>query len=195
MAKLLAVYVHEHFFVQCRIDSNICLKMSRHVYKMFKLLHFWLLYLMNYLNHSIWAKMLINVVLMRTWNWNISATASVLWCVRLESCACTCLLATRGSEGTEAPAGLFSTKLSPWRHQSHYTQQPSTDRLHSAAVLEIEFFLSPTGTNHIAFTLFIPLFCHTHVCRLTETHTGSCSFTLMWMLGLVSAHIHTLQGL
>lgn len=57
--------------------------------------------------------------------------------------------------------GCFSTELSPLRQQSHYTQQPGTDWLHSAAVLEIEFFLSPTGTNHIAFTLFIPLFCHT----------------------------------
>lgn len=119
--------------------------------------------------------------------------ASVCAVVRL----CTCLWASSGSERSEAPAGLFSTEFSPWRHQSHYTQQPSTDWLHSAAVLEIEFFLLPTGSNHIAFTLFIPLFYHIHVCTLTLTHrhTDSYCLTLMWMFQHVSTHFHTFKGL
>lgn len=96
---------------------------------------------------------------------------------------CTCLWGSRGCEGSEAPAGLFSTEFCPRRHQSHYTQQPSTDWLHSAAVLEIEFFLSPTGTNHIAFTLFIPLFCHTR----RHADTQACRQLL---LRLPLTHIH-----
>lgn len=96
--------------------------------------------------------------------WHTSTTTSVV-CASLCVQVCAYVHVSKnleGSKGSEAPAGLFSTELSPQRQQSHYTQQPSTDWLHSAAVLEIEFFLSPTGTNHIAFTLFILLFCHTH---------------------------------
>lgn len=112
--------------------------------------------------------------------WHSSSTTSLV-CVCVFVCACVCLCTcfqeSRGSKGSEAPAGLFSTELSPQRQQSHYTQQPSTDWLHSAAVLEIEFFLSPTGTNHITFTLFILLFCHTLARMLTHWHIDSHSFT------------------
>lgn len=138
--------------------------------------------LINFTGQLIWRYLTSPWLRASQWErlffWNARTTdCGVCVCVCLCVCSCACLWASRGSECSEAPTGLFSTEFSPWRHQSHYTQQPSTDWLHSAAVLEIEFFLSPTGTNHITFTLFIPLFCHRRLRAHTHRHADSYSFT------------------
>lgn len=86
--------------------------------------------------------------------------AHVGFCMR--RCVCTSV-----AERKRAQPGSSRVPLSP------SLRKLDTDWLHSTAVSKIKFSLSPTGSNHAAFSLFIPRLRNQN--SRTNTHAKTCT--------------------